>query len=159
MFIMRRCYSWDMGQYSQTTVNVRADQLEWLQSESINTSELIRKLLDGYTGGDVENATIAALQMRLAAIDDKIERIELEAEQLREERDTISEKLADMETVADQQASAPDVLPRAHKKFAGYPPSRLGSSQNWINFAEENGYSALELKDMYLEYRRSLVEA
>jgi DNA repair ATPase RecN len=148
-----------MGQYSQTTVNVRADQLEWLQSESINTSELIRKLLDGYTGGDTENATIAALEMRLEAIDDKLERIELEGEQLAEEREAIVEQLDRIESSEEQQASAPDVLPRAHKKFAGYPPSKLGSSQSWINFAEENGYGAMELKDMYLEYRQSLVGA
>jgi len=145
-----------MGKFQQTSINLRPDQMEYMQEESINTSELIRKLLDQYIDGGIENS---GLDLRLTELEARKTELELEAEnverQLEETRQAMERK-EEAEEMAEDMGGA--LMAQTHQRFASYPMNRLQGSQAFKQWADEHDISTMKLRKQYHHYRQALEE-
>ena len=143
-----------MGKFQQTSINLRPDQMEYMQEESINTSELIRKLLDQYMDG---GADASGLELRLTELESRKAELELEREnvedQLEQTRQAMQRKEQAKE-VADEIGGA--LMAQTHKRFNAYAIGRLKGNAAFTRWAVENYVSPIELREQYRQYRAAL---
>jgi len=143
-----------MGEYRQTSINLRPDQLEYLQTRSINTSDLLRTLVDGYVnGGEDPNV---GLEHRRTEIENEIEQLELQLEQKRDELASIEQREEEKSQIESRHEGMYGILQQVHLQFKNYPPSKIGSSQRFTDIAFEHDIGVQELKREYLTYRESM---
>ena len=143
-----------MGEYQQTSINLRPDQLDYLRNKSINNSDLIRTLLDGYVNGGEDGQF--GVEYRRKEIKNDIEQLELKLEQRREELASLEAQEQHKQELNERKEGLLSILEDVHLHFAKYPPSKIGSSKRFTDIAYENGMGLQELKEEYLEYRESM---
>jgi len=141
-----------MSKYAQTSINLRPDQMDYMDEQSINTSELLRKLLDQYL--DSDDADSAGLEFRLQELRQRRDRLALEMDQLEEEIELVRERLEQREE-RQQQVDVSDVelLQQTHERFAAYAPGQLARKNAFRDWALEHDWGVQELKQAYLDYR------
>jgi hypothetical protein len=143
-----------MGEYQQTSINLRPDQLEYLRNKSLNNSDLIRTLLDGYVNGGEDGDF--GVEHRRKEIENEIEQLELKLNQRREELASLNARQDKRDEIEKRQDGLLEILDEVHLQFKNYPPSKIGSSQRFTDIAYENGMGLQQLKNEYLEYRQSM---
>jgi hypothetical protein len=145
-----------MGNYKQTSINLRPDQMEYMDDESINTSELIRKLIDQYVDGGTDTS---GLELKLNELRARRDEIDMEREHIESQ---IEEVRAAIEDAHRRQEAMEEVggalMAETHKRFSEYAPSQLRGNQAFTRWAMDNGLTVSELRDKYEEYRAALGE-
>jgi len=146
-----------MGKFQQTSINLRPDQMDYMKDESINTSELIRKLVDQYVDGGSDNSGLELKLSELCARRDELdmERQHLE-EQIEQTRNAIEAETRKEEAIAEVGGT---LMAKTHERFGSYAPSQLMGSQAFTRWATENDVTTSELRDKYQEYRAALGDA
>ena len=144
-----------MGKYAQTSINLRPDQMDYIGEQSINTSELLRKLLDQYMdGGDKDTS---GLEFRLQELRQRRDRISLELEQIEDDIEMIRNQLEQHDRKQERiMEMGGEFMEETHEKFASYTPQQLARNNKFRDWALEHEWSVLELKQAYLKYRVEL---
>jgi hypothetical protein len=83
-----------MGNYKQTSINLRPDQMEFMHEESINTSELIRKLIDQYVDGGTDTS---GLELKLNELRARRDELDMEREHIETQIDEVRAAIEDNE--------------------------------------------------------------
>jgi len=146
-----------MSNYTQTSINLRADQMDYMKDESINTSELIRKLIDQYVDG---GADTSGLELKLSELRARRDELDMEREHIEEQieqtRNAIEAEARKEEAIAE--IGGP-LMAKTHERFGSYAPSQLMGSQAFTRWARENDVTVSELRNQYEEYRAALGDA
>jgi len=144
-----------MGKYAQTSINLRPDQMDYIGEESINTSELLRKLLDQYMEGG--GSDTSGLEFRLQELRQRRDRMSLELEQIEDEIEMIRENLEAREEHEERiEEMGGEFLELTHERFHAYTPKQLAKMTKFREGPVDNDWSVLELKDAYIDYRVEL---
>jgi len=146
-----------MSNYTQTSINLRSDQMEFMKEESINTSELIRKLIDQYVDG---GADTSGLELKLSELRARRDELDMELEHIEEQiemtRAAIDAEERKEEVVAE--VGGP-IMVQTHERFGSYAPSQLVGSQAFTRWAVDHDIPVEQLRAKYEEYRAALKEA
>jgi len=146
-----------MGKYAQTSINLRPDQMDYIGEQSINTSELLRKLLDQYMDGGEEDTS--GLEFRLQELRQRRDRISLELDQIEDDIEMIQYQLEEHDRKQERiMEMGGEFMEKTHERFASYTPQKLSSKKRFREWALEHEWSVLELKQAYLDYRVQLEE-
>jgi len=146
-----------MSNYTQTSINLRSDQMEYMKDESINTSELIRKLIDQYVDG---GADTSGLELKLSELRARRDELDMEREHI-EERIEMTRAAIEAEERKEEVAAevGGPLMVQTHERFGSYAPSQLIGSQAFTRWAVEHEIPVERLRDKYQEYRAALEEA
>ena len=143
-----------MGKFQQTSINLRPDQMDYMKDESINTSELIRKLVDQYVDGGSDTS---GLELKLSELCARRDELDMEREHIEEQieqtRNAIDAEARKEEAIAEVGGT---LMAKTHERFGSYAPSQLMGSQAFTRWATENDVTTSELRDKYQEYRAAL---
>ena len=123
----------------------------------MNISALIRDLIERYLAADADDGVRDSIkEAAISRKRDQAMELRKEAERLLRE----VEELEDMKTKeeARQEAieSGGEFMQKTHDKFHTYSPQQLGKAGVFRDWAIEHGYSVLELKQQYIDYRVNL---
>ena len=146
-----------MGKYAQTSINLRPDQMDYIGEQSINTSELLRKLLDQYMdGGDQDTS---GLEFRLQELRQRRDRISLELDQIEDDIEMIQYQLEEHDRKEERiMEMGGEFMEQTHDRFASYTPKQLARNHRFREWALDHEWSVMELKQAYLDYRVQLEE-
>jgi len=146
-----------MGNYKQTSINLRPDQMEYMHDESINTSELIRKLIDQYVDGGTDTS---GLELKLNELRARRDELDMEREHIETQIDEVRAAIEDNERRQEAiQEVGGALMAETHNRFSAYAPSQLRGNQAFTRWAMENDITVSELRKQYQEYRAALGEA
>ena len=146
-----------MGNYKQTSINLRPDQMEYMHDESINTSELIRKLIDQYVDGGTDTS---GLELKLNELRARRDELDMEREHIETQIDEVRAAIEDNERRQEAiQEVGGALMAETHNRFSAYAPSQLRGNQAFTRWAMENDITVSELRKRYKEYRAALGEA
>jgi chromosome segregation ATPase len=146
-----------MGNYKQTSINLRPDQMEYMDDESINTSELIRKLIDQYVDG---GADTSGLELKLKELRARRDEIDMEREHIETQIDEVRAAIEDNERRQQAiQEVGGALMAETHNRFSAYAPTQLRGNQAFTRWAMENDITVSELRKQYQEYRAALGDA
>jgi len=146
-----------MGNYKQTSINLRPDQMEYMNDESINTSELIRKLVDQYVEGGTDTS---GLELKLKELRARRDEIDMEREHIESQIEEVRAAIEDAERRQDAMAEiGGPLMAKTHERFGSYAPSQLMGSQAFTRWASQNDVTVSKLRKQYEEYRATLGDA
>jgi len=131
--------------------------MEYMKEESINTSELIRKLIDQYVDG---GADTSGLELKLSELRARRDELDMEREHI-EERIEMTRAAIEAEERKEEVAAevGGPLMVKTHERFGSYPPSQLIRSQAFTRWAVDHDIPVEQLRDKYQEYRAALEEA
>jgi len=146
-----------MGNYKQTSINLRPDQMEYMHDESINTSELIRKLIDQYVDGGTDTS---GLELKLNELRARRDELDMEREHIETQIDEVRAAIEDNERRQEAiQEVGGALMAETHNRFSAYAPSQLRGNQAFTRWAMENDITVSDLRKQYEKYRAALGEA
>jgi len=146
-----------MSKYKQTSINLRPDQMDYMHDESINTSELIRKLIDQYVEGGTDTS---GLELKLNELRARRDEIDMERGHIESQIEEVRAAIEDSERREEAiEEAGGAVMAETHNRFANYAVSQLSGSKAFRQWAVDNDMSVTELRENYREYRAALGDA
>jgi len=139
--------------------SIRVDEEQWrqLKHNNVNISALMRDLIERYLAADADDGV--ADSIKEAAISRKRD----QAMELQEEAERLLAEVEELEEMKTQEEAKQEVIEQGgefmqetHDRFKNYTPKQLAADRRFREWALDNEWSVLELKQTYLDYRISL---